>query len=151
MLQEDGGFPWTDIHLDVNLIKHADGAPILQAEALKVRKVVKTSTALVKKEFTFGGKMRLLKNYAQALPSQYEVPFVDTLLKDIVEDTMSSCILPAQSCATNIRHVRFATFLLKNKLLLPMLKRLRKEVGTGNDLGYSIWTALCTMRSCKKT
>lgn len=42
-----------------------------------------------------------------------------------------------QSCATYIRYVRFAKFLLKNVQLLPLFEILSEEAGTGRELVIS--------------
>lgn len=88
-----------------------DGAVILQADAIKLSRVLNTSTSFVREETTFVVVMRTLVNYARVFLFQYKVSFVDGGIKDIVEDTMSSGFLPTKSGATWVLCVWFAKHL----------------------------------------
>lgn len=53
MLQDEGGPPWIDRHLCLNLIVSGSERAILQAEAMKLGKVSNTLNAIGRKETTF--------------------------------------------------------------------------------------------------
>lgn len=64
--------------------------------------------------------MKMLVNCAGAFNLQHKANFIDTWIKDIVEGTMCSGLLPAQSPMTYIPCLLFAKFLLKNEPLISL-------------------------------
>lgn len=135
MPEQEGIHVWTERRLCVNLITCRYRAEVLQAEAIKPIKVASTKTAIVWKGTTSVDVMKALVDYAAELFLQYKVSFLDTWMKNIIEETVFSEFLPTQSCAKYIRYVCFAIFLLKNEQLFPLLERLSEEPITGKDWG----------------
>lgn len=61
---------------------------------------------------------------------------MDSRIKEIVEDMMSSGFLLTRSWEKYILCVQFAKCVLKNEQLRPLLRRLSKESGA---VGFGVW------------
>lgn len=67
MLQDGKGRqPWTDGHLFLNFVMFQDLLAILQTEAFKLRKIMNTLKATVRKEKTIVDIMKALRSYTGA-------------------------------------------------------------------------------------
>lgn len=113
-----------------------DGASIQLGEERKLGQVASTSIA-TEWDSNFEYIMEDLVDYDGMFATQYGVKFSDAMIKDILEDTISSSYLLMRRRATFRRYVWFARLLLKNRKLLLLLEWLSVEHIMGKDHNIS--------------
>lgn len=113
------------------------GASIQHAETVKLSKVADTSTTILRRDMSFVDALKAMVNSSGAFKLEYNVKFVDSGTKYIVDDKKSSDYLSTRSRETYSRNVRFAKLVIKNKEILDPLEALSSELTSGKLLGIS--------------
>lgn len=100
--------PWTIDHLPMHLILRQDRANIEQAEVIKLSKISKNSSALVRCDLTLVETMEELVKHAAVLDLRYRFKLVEDHIKVIVDNTLSSEKIPTRTRAAYVWYIRTA-------------------------------------------
>lgn len=93
----------------------ADGKALSPAWVIKLSRIAKISTAIVRRKPSFSDKMQSLLRYARAHGEDYCATFFDVRILNIVEDVKSFNVLGSNYIATYIRYVLVHKMIIKHQ------------------------------------
>lgn len=140
MLKEESDFLSTRDQFHVRHVMRRDGVSIQHAEAIKLTRLVNTSTALFGRDTSFVEMVKELVDYAGTFELEYGVNVVDASMSDVVEDMHSSDYLPTIIHWTHNWYTRFANLAIQNKQILDLLEALTLRVHVESRWVSLTWT-----------
>lgn len=115
----------------------ASGKPISRTQAIKLSKIVNTSTAIVRREATFSDMNQNMLGYVQAFEEYRSLWFVDVRIVYIVEDMMSSKLLFGSSKAAFMRNIGVGKKIIKQQEISSLFLKLGKYALAERILGIA--------------
>lgn len=107
------------------------------AQAIKLSKIEKISSGILRQETTPTDAIQSILNYPQIFDEDYVVSFLDARTVNIVDKMMSSNILARSIKAPYLPYILIAKVIFKNEGVLPLLKILSMEAPVTRMLGIT--------------